>query len=519
MLGANTGVGITAFNSGTRATLEGTIIRDTRVSETEGCGHGATVFGGARLELIDCAVLGSTSVGVAAYDPGTNAHLTGTTVLGTLPSDSEIGIGAQAAEGASLVAEGCEILENRGAGVLATGDGTEVVLTGTCIAGTLPTAEVGSGHGVEVHGGATMAAYGCSVLDNTAIGIVAAQAGTSVVLQDTEILHTQPNAGGDFGYGIQVSEAAALGALSCRLDGNTGGGVVALHPGTTVRLEDTSISNTLLGPGEQGAAAPGAAAMLGASLEASGISITSSEGPGLHAAADGALLLCEGCSIQGAQFAGAVVLYDASMVITASTIEDISPSANLGGGVGVYADHWGVGSPALSVSDTIIQDSPIAGILLMGEGSYQVSGSTIHGGLGEPFGDSRRCGDAIHASGVRGSGDGSFGLYLADNAIQGGLTAGLLLEDATATLSGNSWSDNAVDLVSQGVDCATPPAGYDSEPLGTSELCPTWDYPTCRDRFSFVLDVDTVELLLRPSPPHHPSRTQGRYPAAKGPPG
>ena len=60
--------------------------------------------------------------------------------------------------------------------------------------------------------------------------------------------------------------------------------------------------------------------------------------------------------------------------------------------------------------------------------------------------------------------------------------------DGTAG-STNSYSTNAVVLVMQGADCATPPDGYEGGALNSTELCPEYDYATCGDEFSLYLTL------------------------------
>jgi len=98
--------------------------------------------------------------------------------------------------------------------------------------------------------------------------------------------------------------------------------------------------------------------------------------------------------------------------------------------------------------------------------------------------------------------------------------AGLFLDNATATLSGNSYADNAVDLVSQGADCAAPPEGYEGETLSWAELCPAYDYATCGDEFALYMTLSDPESghargVLRPLSPglgalHLPTRPAAR---------
>jgi len=51
----------------------------------------------------------------------------------------------------------------------------------------------------------------------------------------------------------------------------------------------------------------------------------------------------------------------------------------------------------------------------------------------------------------------------------------------------------AVDLVTQGADCATPPDGFEDESISSAELCPTYDYATCGDEFSLYLTLEEPE--------------------------
>ncbi len=85
------------------------------------------------------------------------------------------------------------------------------------------------------------------------------------------------------------------------------------------------------------------------------------------------------------------------------------------------------------------------------------------------------------------------GLLLENNELLDGRGAGLFLDHASATLSGNSYADNAVDLVTQGADGETPPDGYGDEILGSAELCPISDYATCGDEFSLYLTLEEPE--------------------------
>ncbi len=189
-----------------------------------------------------------------------------------------------------------------------------------------------------------------------------------------------------------------------------------------------------------------------------------------------------------------------------SVIEATVEQENLGGGVGISAETWIEGPPILSMANSTIQDNAIAGVWLSGQGSYSLSGNNIHGGRGWSRENLTMCGDAIYVRQGVTAWDGSSGLLLENNELRDGLGAGLFLDDASATLSGNTYADNAVDLVTQGANCATPPQGYEDEAVSSVELCPEYDYATCGDEFSLYLTLEEPEsgygaTFMRPGPP------------------
>jgi len=488
----NTGEGVLAFDSGTSVSLRETAIADTQPRENGEGGYGIFLYDGASLEAEDCEVGGNTGLGVLALDSGTSVSLLGTSIEGTHPSETGLfGYGIQVEGGASLDAEGCQVEGNTGLGLVALDSGTSVSLRETSIEGTLPDQNGEVGCGVAVWAGASLDAQGCQVVENSSAGVVAIDSGTSVRLRETIIEDTQPDQNGVHGYGIMVRDGASLDAEGCEVAGNTGAGVVGSGVGTSVTLLDSSFDSTKAG--EIQTVGIGVIGEGSASVVATGIEVCSNEGPGLHAVHPDSLLACSGCVIRGNQFAGAVVAFDASLQLAESLIEGTAEQENLGGGVGIYAEPWLGGPAILSVYDTTIQDNAVSGVHLAGQGSYALSGNTIHGGEGWSRESLSKCGDAVYAGDGVTAWDGSWGLLLEGNELLDGLGAGLLLNNASASLSGNSYADNAVDLVSQGADCATPPEGYEEEAIGSAELCPAYDYATCGDEFALYLTLEELE--------------------------
>ena len=492
----NTTIGVTASNAGTELRMERTVIKGTLLNADAGLGSGLHASDGASVQATDCSVEESTMAGIVAWDAGTAVELQNTTVTDTQPNATgenayaQGGYGIYLYSGVTMAADSCLVDGNTRLGLIALDSGTEVSLRNTSLCNTQPAIDA-AGHGIAVRDGAALSAESCNLEGNTPVGIQVRDAGTEVALLDVSITGTLADESGVFGSAINVFGGGRLEAESCSLLGNAGVGVVASESGTTVVLRDTVIDQTQ--STEAYTVAVGGSAQLGATVEATDLVVTSSSGPGLYAV-EGGHLSCSGCTILDNQFAGAVVAVDSSLVLEGSIIESTTEQENTGGGVGIYAEPWYGGASTLMVADTTIMDNPIAGVWLSGEGSYSLSNNAIHGGEGWTREGLTKCGDAVYARDGVTAWDGSSGLLLEDNELVDGLGAGLFLDDASATLMGNSYADNSVDLVMQGSSCDVPPESYGDEALGSVELCPTYDYATCGDEFSLYLTLEEPEL-------------------------
>jgi len=508
-LRGNTSAGVLAYDSGTAVTLRETTIEDTQPDGNQDGGYGIRVKEGACLHAEACEVKGNTAAGVLAYDSGTSITLLRTAIEDTRPNDTgSLGLGIYVYDGASLDAEGCEVRGNATTGVAASDSTTSVTLRETVIEDTLPDETSSLGLGIYVHNGASLDAEACEVTRNTAAGVVADDLGTSVTLRETTIEDTQPDEKGQHGYGIDVYLGANLEAEACEVIGNTTSGVIAFGSYTTVTLQDTRVVSTKRG--ELFTVGTGIFAESGASVVATGVEASLNDGPGIYVTREGTQFTCSGCEIKSNQFAGAVLVVDSVLQLAECHIEGTTEQENLGGGVGIYAEPWLGGPPSLSVTDTVIKDNPIAGVWLSGEGNYSLTDNTIQGGEGWTRQSLTKCGDAVYAGEGVTAWDGSSGLLLENNELLDGLGAGLFLDKASALLSGNSYADNAVDLVMQGGDCETPPDGYDGEEFSSKvEFCPSFDYATCGDEFSLYLTLEEPEsghgeAPLRPGLPGPP---------------
>jgi hypothetical protein len=183
----------------------------------------------------------------------------------------------------------------------------------------------------------------------------------------------------------------------------------------------------------------------------------------------------------------------AALSLSRSAITDTSAASNVGGGVGLWARATQAEPTSLELTDSTVSGNPVGGVWLSGPGSFRLQDNTLQGGEGETRGTLVRCGDAVYARDGATAWDGATGLYLEGNTLRDGNGAGLFLDGATATLAGNDWDANKVDIVAQGGSCAVPPEGMDAEAVGSTELCPTWDYSTCSDEFELYMEIAVPE--------------------------
>jgi hypothetical protein len=413
--------------------------------------------------------------------------------------------------GATLTAEGCAIAANSLVGLLAFDEGTDVALLRSVVSDTRPDATGVFGMGVQVAAGAHLRIEDGAVTGNSTAGITAGNPLTHVELRDSVVRDTHLAADGSYGYGINAVLGATVTLEGSEIADNRGVGVLADGDATAIVVRDSLVHGTRRGIDDLSAAGAGILVQFGASVAAEGLVASENAGPGLVAMWGQAEATCTGCTLADNEFAGAVLVGDGNLELTSTVVSGTRESANLGGGVGVFAtgkdgELW----PTVSLANSTFADNPVAGAWLNGSGRFTVLGCTFSGSAGVPHGAGTRCGDGVYAS-ATGSWGGSWGLLLGSNTIQDNAGAGVLLDAGSATLSGNAWGGNDLDLVAQGPSCAEDAETYDEAPA--REVCPLWDRPTCALEFSF--DLEIADLATERPPP--PSRHRARATRSAGP--
>ncbi|MFH1465113.1 MAG: right-handed parallel beta-helix repeat-containing protein, partial [Pseudomonadota bacterium] len=344
LVSGSSSVGVFARDWDTAVRLLRTTIRDTLPDGDGHLGVGALALGTATLEIVDSSLLQNSTCGLQVDGEGTHALLMGSEVLDTLPAEGGWGMGLLASNGADLQVQGSLVRGNAGAGVYAT-ESAQVALSGSMIRDTVAGPPDGTPAGVNATAGATVSLHGCGLVGNSSVGVMAE--GAIVSLEDTYIWETRTDADGHYGRGLDAAGGASLTLRACDLAGNTSTGVLLDDPGTRVALVDTSIRDTRLDPeGHVGI----------------GIIV-----------GDGASLRAEGCLVQGNATAGIDLEGpEAAAVLVDTVVRDTLPDGAGLSGAGVVV-HGG----RLDMRGSLLEANRSVGLTIDMGGFALVRASTV----------------------------------------------------------------------------------------------------------------------------------------------
>jgi hypothetical protein len=444
-----------------------------------------------------CTIEGKSDVGVDVSGAGSTATLESTSVSETAPrADGTFGHGVEVAGGGSLFATGCTIQGNTTTGVRVADTGTSAELLDTLITGTVPRPDGYGGFGIDVYAGATLRATGCTLQGNTGLGVLVDGAGTQVELENTGILDTlespAQSADGPLGRGIQIQEGASLTAIGCTVQRSAQIGAAIKDVGTVAVLQDTSILDTL--QGSEGLAGHGIEVLLGAALTATGCTVQGNAGIGLAASDAGTVVDLASTAIVGNAFAGALAT-GGTLVLSGAVISDTVPDEEWGGEFGLYANDY-YGPATVSLTDSTIGPHAYAAVWLDGNGSYDLERNTFSGSDGVTSGSATLHGNAVFVENGITAWDGATGLLLADNTFSDASEIAVLLDSAAASIRGNLWRNNGTDLRQQRCDGVVPLTEEDVADVPNPDVCPEGNVLTAYDlTFStlFLPGVTTEE--------------------------
>ena len=237
---ANDDVGLATLGEGTQVIARETLVEGTHPAQPDGevgaaISRGVGAQEGGRLELIGSALLTNTGAGLMLTDAGTEVIVTGTLVRGTLPAPGTYGAGALVFEQGRLAVTGSAIFENRSAGIHISGEGADVTLDGALIEGTLPFSDGQQGMGIAASGGVHVAATSTAVVGNRLAGVTVLGAAARLDLVSMLVEGTLPQeVDGLWGQGIVLDQVQDAKIASTLVQDNVVSGIVAANAKATL---------------------------------------------------------------------------------------------------------------------------------------------------------------------------------------------------------------------------------------------------------------------------------------------
>ena len=417
----NLEVGVWLDGSGTHLEMSDTVVRDTLPTPAGEFGHGLHVGNGGAAALSGCRFESNSNVGISLIDAGALLELSATVVRETNPnSEGNGGLGIVAREGATALVFDCLLDRNSGYGLWVGHEDTELHMSGCAIRDTQPNASGQPGEGLHIGLEAQADVHGCVFERNAEFGLWAGHEGTHLNMYATAVRGTLAGQSGDFGYGLQVGEAATAVATACLIDRDTSVGVLVVHSDSRLDALSTVIRDTHTDP--HGMWGTGLVAQAGAEANLSGCLLERNTEGGLWVSSPGT---------QGS--------------LVATIVRDTMPAAS--GVLGVGAEVWGGAS--LTAAHSLFIDNSTAGLVASGEGTMlaleasAVFNTAAGGGRAsrtEVYGDGAVADDGavMHVDGAVVAGNSRSGIYysaaagsISDCIVFGNDSYGIALDQST----------------------------------------------------------------------------------------
>jgi len=456
-LDGGTSVVAVRLNTGSQAQL-------TRVDLVENMGSGIDAAGiNTVLDLEDVVIRDTVPRTLLEEDHDHDARW---------HSEVMSGIMLVVGSGAVLNAHGLSLLDNPGDGISLEGPSGPHVLEDVTISGMFdaypPPLDLGRSGGSGLMLDARSPGQDMDVTvrnllveECSWIGVSLAGQHLTVDLEGVVLRDMLPSAhDGAATPGLVTFDRAPVSIRDMVVD-NTGYAGVYVAQSSVVTLDNVDVTGTKAGmlPG----GGMGVLVVDEGVVQANGLRVSDSQGAGLLAMPD-ARIEATDVQVSGSGTADAVAL-GGELQLTNGSLSGATPSAEYGGGVGLFAlDFRG---PARVVLDDITFSDTIGpGLYLRGPGSYEIRDSTF-----SDSGDIRGVPGGVFATeGIEAWVPGEdeepgTGLLLAGNSFDGmGLDA-ILLDGAGATLADNTFGDVAGEpLFVQRCGETTLPVNVDGQP-------------------------------------------------------
>ncbi len=264
--------------AGTELTLDGVTVRGTRAQQSDGAhGRALNVVDGSTVSAARSVFEDSREIGVFFTGDGTTGTLEDVVIRRTTPSErragAESGTGMSVEIGASVEAHGLLVAESSFTGLL-TISGASFVGEDVVISTVAPDPFGDLGVGIATERGAHLEVRRGVVRDTHTVAISAKTEGSELVFEDVVVSNVGVReSDGEMGTGVGVVEGAMAVLRRVRLEDLALYGIFANGSGTSVSVEDVTVSRTgTLGGAGFGVISRDAASVSGARVKLTQIS-------------------------------------------------------------------------------------------------------------------------------------------------------------------------------------------------------------------------------------------------------
>lgn len=300
-------VGLGATGSGTTVSLVDSAVVGTRPRSDSRLGYGIDVETGARVAARNVAVLENAGAGVFCAGAGASMSIEDGVVAGTRTrTDGTVGYGVSAQSGATLTASRVALVLNRGSAVFAGGAGALLRVRQAFASGPTVAPLPAGARGVEVTNGARVEAEDLWIESAVGAGVLALGEGTEVVLVRSDVRSPQARTRDTNGVGVTAEQGAHVAAEAVRVSGARGLGVLASGAGSSVAMSRCLIEGTV--PRGEGSGGRGVQAQTGGSVELRESALTGNGEVAALVASAGSVLSLNGCVVSGTRPRGLAVL-------------------------------------------------------------------------------------------------------------------------------------------------------------------------------------------------------------------
>jgi len=351
--------GIVALQPGANLYVEGSVVRDNKVTDFGMFGDGIRVDYGGSATIFQTVVEGNRHSGVIVLNTGSTAVLDEVVIRGTTVDEHDgMGQGLSAQEAVFVEARNCLIEDNVHDGVVATHNGPLLILEDSVVRNTELWTDEQSGYGIRAALDGRVEARNCLIEGNHNTGVSAQHEGSSLLAENLYVRGTKPNGAGLFGYGMSAVEGALIEATGCLVEGNSTSEVASSWPGTHVDFQRSLIRAE---PGDTEGWTTGGRAV------------------------DGGLLTFSDSCIERTFLAGITAFHKGTAVeLERSVVRWTQPGFTGSSGVGAHLEP----GASISVIDSIVEENQYVGMYLYGEGTNgHVLRSVVRGTLPNDSGE------------------------------------------------------------------------------------------------------------------------------------